>query len=183
MVVMRCWWTGCLWNVHWWNIQPLLGRSLLNHSLFDRATRPVAPTFSFGWTFDVRHILYGAVEQTLLDQPLLVGCYWVGRYWTIHCWTGRPDRSPLHSCGERSGITFWQNVKWRGLQCPSSHQNTIWWIRRVFSSDSQNTDWCRQGYWNNISEGVGNGWVSFFCFQFLMVPFLLPSDLLTVPFF
>ena len=26
------------------------------------------------------------------------------------------------------------------LQCPSSHQNTIWWIRRAFSGDSQNTD-------------------------------------------
>ena len=33
------------------------------------------------------------------------------------------------------------------------------------------------------SEGVGNGWVSFFFFRLLMVPFLLPSDLLTVPFF
>ena len=152
---------------------PLLGRALLDQPLLGRATRPVAPTFSFGWTFDVRHILYGVVKQTLLDHR-----YWVGRYWT-----GRPDRSPLHSRGGHYWIAFWQNVKRRGLQCPSSHQNTVWWIRRAFSSDSQNTDWCRQGCWNNIPEGVGNGWVSFFCFRFLMVPFLLPSDLLTAPFF
>ena len=32
--------------------------------------------------------------------------YWTERYWTNRCWTGRPDRSPLHSCGERSGIAF-----------------------------------------------------------------------------
>ena len=65
---------------------PLLGRALLDQPLLGRASRPVAPTFSFGWTFDVRHILYGVVKQTLLDHR-----YWVGR-----CWTGRPDRSPLH---------------------------------------------------------------------------------------
>ena len=44
-----------MWNVHWWNKQPLLdralldqpllGRALLDHPLLDRATRPVAPTF------------------------------------------------------------------------------------------------------------------------------------------
>ena len=26
---------------------------------------------------------------------------WTIRYWTIRYWTGRPDRSPLHSCGGR----------------------------------------------------------------------------------
>ena len=49
----------------------VIGRALLDHSLLDRASRPVAPTFSFGWTPGVRHILYGVVEQTLLDHPLL----------------------------------------------------------------------------------------------------------------
>ena len=102
------------------------------------------------------------------NHPLLGGRYWVGR-----CWTGRPDRSPLHSWGGHYWIAFWQNVKRRGLQCPSSHQNTVWWIRRAFSSDSQNTDWCRQGCWNNIPEGVGNGWVSFFLFLFPYIPLFI----------
>ena len=124
---------------------------------------------------------YNNVGATDADIYYMMG--WIIRYWTNRCWTGRPDRSPLHSCGERSGIAFWQNVKRRGLQCPSSHQNTIWWIRRAFSSDSQNTDWCRQGCWNDIMGGVENGWVSFFCFRFLMLLYLLPSDLLTAPFF
>ena len=44
-----------VWNVHWWNKQPLLDRALLDQPLWDhplldqplldRATRPVAPTF------------------------------------------------------------------------------------------------------------------------------------------
>ena len=81
--------------------------------------------------------------------------------------TGRP----YIRGGGHYWIAFWQNVKRRGLQCPSSHQNTIWWIRRAFSS--QNTDWCRQGCWNNIPEGVGNGWVSFFLFLFPYIPLFI----------
>jgi len=161
----------------------------------DRSGRPVQSSLprcyggqyyllAIGWwwngcLWNVHYIDHPLLDLALLDHSLLDHHYWVGRCWTNRCWVGRPDRSPLHSCGGRSGIAFWQNVKRRGLQCPSSHQNTIWWIRRAFSSDSQNTDWCRQGRWNDIPEGVGNGWVSFFCFRFLMVPFLLPSDLLT----
>ena len=144
-----------------------------------------------GVVMDRVFVGYTLVNQPSLDQPMYDIYYIMGwiihyctiRHWTNRCWTGRPDRSPLHSWGGHYWIAFWQNVKRRGLQCPSSHQNTVWWIRRAFSSDSQNTDWCRQGCWNNIPEGVGNGWVSFFCFRFLMVPFLLPSDLLTAPFF
>ena len=53
------------------NQPSVIGRALLGRTLLDRTTKPVAPTFSFGWTFGVRHILYGVVEQILLDQPLL----------------------------------------------------------------------------------------------------------------
>ena len=49
----------------------LVNQPLLDQSLLDRATRPVAPTFSFGWTFGVRHILYDGMNHPLLNQPLL----------------------------------------------------------------------------------------------------------------
>ena len=114
---------------------------------------------------------YNNVGATDADIYYMMG--WIIHYWTIHYWTGRPDRSPLHSWGGHSGIAFWQNVKRRGLQCLSSHQNTVWWIRRAFSGDSQNTDWCRKGCWNNIPEGVGNGWVSFFLFLFPYIPLFI----------
>ena len=53
----------------------------------------------------------------------------------------------------------------------------------AFSGDSQNTDCCIQGRWNDITEDVEVEGVSLFCFPFLTSIFLLPSDLLTAPFF
>ena len=71
-----------------------------------------------------------------------------------HQW-GREDSAPrlgviVHypsSIVKRNGCpltaeeVFWQNVKRRPPQCPSSHQNTIGWIPRPFSGNSQNTHW------------------------------------------
>ena len=44
--------------------------------------------------------------------------------------------------GGRRFFSDWQSVKRRSPQCLSSHQNTVWWIPRPFSGDSQNTH-CR----------------------------------------
>ena len=38
-------------------------------------------------------------------------------------------------------FSVWHFVQGSPPQCLSSHQNTIWWIRRAFSGDSQNTLW------------------------------------------
>ena len=51
----------------------------------------------------------------------------------VHC---QERRLPL-----TAEEVFWQNVKRRTRQCPSSHQNTIGWIPRPFSGDLQNTHW------------------------------------------
>ena len=45
---------------------------------------------------DRMFVEYTLVNQPLWDHPLLGGRYW----------TGRPDRSPLHSWGGHSGIAF-----------------------------------------------------------------------------
>ncbi len=126
----------------------------------------------------------GRPVQSLLDPSLLgpmqlsIECWWTGCYWT-----GRPDRSPL-----RWG--WWTFLNYVLTKCQTK-------VLRVpilapkydlvdfvaFSGDSQNTDCCIQGRWNDITEGVEVEGVSLFCFPFLTSLFLLPSDLLTAPFF
>ena len=61
-------------------------------------------------------------------------------------WDSQSRRTFVHNVGVEPTLKrynpelpFWQNVKRSPPQCPSSHQNTVWWIRRAFSGDLQNT--------------------------------------------
>ena len=60
-----------------------------------------------GVVMDRVFVGYTLVNQPSLDQPMYDIYYIMGwiihyctiRHWTNRCWTGRPDRSPLHSWG------------------------------------------------------------------------------------
>ena len=61
-------------------------------------------------------------------------------------WDSQSRRTFVHNVGVEPTLKrynpelpLWQNVKRSPPQCPSSHQNTVWWIRRAFSGDLQNT--------------------------------------------
>ena len=148
---------------------PLLGRALL-----DRATRPVAPTFSFGWTFGVRHILYGVVEQILLDQPLLdhplldratkpVAPTFVGVD-IIELRFDKMSNEGVYNVLPHTKIRF------GGFGGPSRA------IRKI-QIDAD------RGVGTTFRRVLGTDGCPFFCFSFLISLFLLPSDLLTAPFF
>ena len=49
----------------------IVGPSIIGSGVVGPGDQTGRPYISFGWTFDVRHILYGVVEQTLLDHSLL----------------------------------------------------------------------------------------------------------------
>ena len=123
------------------------------------------------------------LDLALLDHSLLDHHYWVGRCWTNRCWTGRPDRSPLHSCGGRLLNYVLTKCQMKG--------STMSFLAPKYDLVDSEALLGRFAKYRLMQEGVlerhfevdWERWVSFFCFRFLMLLFLLPSDLLTAPFF
>ena len=84
-------------------------------------------------------------------------------------WDSQSRRTFVHNVGVEPTLKrynpelpFWQNVKRSPPQCPSSHQNTVWWIPRPFSGDSQNTYGCRFHPFRFTTNSTAGSVASFF---------------------
>ena len=76
-------------------------------------------------------------------------------------------------------LSSYQIVKRSVRECPSSHQNTSWWVKKAFSSDSQNTCW-KQSTPNAVPVTDRSRPYHPHVHSVIHLPYLMiPSDLLT----